>query len=742
VRLVKSSKPQKTRRRVEECDKTRRRKKEEGKEDQSLRYMMLITAILAVLIIGGLFYLTRLVFVIDPDLQYHLPYLKPDASEINKEGNAFTVLSEYEQSNDDAMTASKTHRGETTSQSQSQPLLSPSPLYTIPNSMPHIGDKSEDYARLRKDWDERYPPNSPERSLPALKEALANGNNGLSSIYNRLQAPPLAATLDDDDNNNDDDDDDDDKHLDYNIYDCPDDPPPGYPREYKTIDILKHWPPTQSLPVGSHYHHHHPNNNTTANNKNSIKEGNNNIIDGNTAPVMAHLGLCVFDYSRDYEKAMRYRSKEVPFVVRNDPTVAETVERWNDENYRRELFGSIDHSNSDSDAVRGHDAVNDSTTRKAYHRAERSITNQVLFRHSRKKRPPQFNKNYPSSSNKGVITNEKIHGQDIDLPEEGSSQSPPMPPRTKLVAMTYDQWYERAMEKEGNSIIDTDETGIRYYDANPNGKKSLYYYYFRLVGCGEKEGCEKNSTEYLFDEMPFFQPRGHYPQTSESRPNRSGRRNSNHRRGRGQKRSSSMSLDDIIGTTPTEIPESSSSESLYLVQPEKQRGIHCRFGMPGMIAANHYDASRNSIAVLGGSRRYIISRPKQCPNLGLYPIEHESARHSRVDWTTASEDYQNFANNHDNENGEESETQPSSSSSLDNTPSWIDYRKSLSLLANNATSTEVVLQAGDVLYLPSYWFHYIISLTTNMQCNTRSGRDGRDEQIMADCGFPSPRFKP
>jgi len=97
VRLVKSSKPQKTRRRVEECDKTRRRKKEEGKEDQSLRYMMLITAILAVLIIGGLFYLTRLVFVIDPDLQYHLPYLKPDASEINKEGNAFTVLSEYEQ---------------------------------------------------------------------------------------------------------------------------------------------------------------------------------------------------------------------------------------------------------------------------------------------------------------------------------------------------------------------------------------------------------------------------------------------------------------------------------------------------------------------------------------------------------------------------------------------------------------------------------------------------------------------
>jgi hypothetical protein len=742
VRLVKSSKPQKRRRRADECDNSRRRKKEDGEEVRSLRNMMILTAILAVLILVGLFYLTRLLLVIDPDLQYHLPYLKPDASEIDKKGNDFTVLSEDEHINDDSMTTSKTHRGETTV-TMSQPLPSPSPVYTIPNSMPHIGDKSEEYARLRKDWDERHPPNSPERSLPALKEVLANGNNGLSSIYNRLQAPPLAATTLEDDDNNDGDGDGDDKHWDYHIFDCPDDPPPGYPREYKTIDILKHWPPTQSLPVGSHYH---PNNNTTTNNKNNIKEADNNIIDGDTEPVMAHLGLCVFDYSRDYEKAMRYRSKEVPFVVRNDPSVAETVERWNDENYRRELFGSLDHSDSNRDADIGQDAANESTSRKAYHRAERSITNQVLFRHSRKKKPPQFNKYYPSSSNKGEKTSEKIHGQEDDLPEEGRSQSPPMPPQTKLVAMTYDQWYERAMEKEGNSMIDTDKTGIRYYDPNRNGKKSLYYYYFRLVGCGEKEGCEKNSTEYLFDELPFFQPRGHYPQTSESRPNRGerGRGNSNHqhRHGSAHITPSSMSIDDVIRTTPKEIPESSSSESLYLVQPEKQRGIHCRFGMPGMIAANHYDASRNSIAVLGGSRRYIISRPEQCPNLGLYPIGHESARHSRVDWTTASEDYQNFTKNHDNENGEESETQSSFSSSLDNTPSWIDYRKSLSLLANNATSTEVVLQAGDVLYLPSYWFHYIISLTTNMQCNTRSGRDDRDDQIMADCGFPSPKLKP
>lgn len=303
----------------------------------------------------------------------------------------------------------------------------------------------------------------------------------------------------------------------------------------------------------------------------------------------------------------------------------------------------------------------------------------------------------------------------------------PIPPPTKLVAMTYDQWYERAMEKEDNSIIDT-ETGIQYYDANLNGNKSLYYYYFRMVGCGEKKGCERNSTEFLFDEMPFFQPWGQ-PKTDLK---------SSRRHGLGHEHRQT-SPEDVSGTSKA-IPESFTSQSrqeiLYLVEPEKQRGIHCRFGMPGMIAVNHYDASRNMIAVLGGSRRYIVSRPEQCPNLGLYPEGHPSSRHSKVDWTTAFEDYQNLAN-HDNDNGEESKSYSSESI----TPSWINYRKSLSRLANNATSTEVVLQAGDVLYLPTYWFHYIISLTTNMQCNTRSGHDGRNDQIMADCGFLPPQHK-
>ena len=159
--------------------------------------------------------------------------------------------------------------------------------------------------------------------------------------------------------------------------------------------------------------------------------------------------------------------------------------------------------------------------------------------------------------------------------------------------------------------------------------------------------CDKDSSEYLFDELPFFQPRDDNP--------------------------------------------------LYMVDPKKQKGIHCRFGMKGVIAENHFDGSRNSIVLLGGERRYILSHPDQCENLSLFPRGHPSARHSAVDWSN---------------------------------PDWAKFPK-FSLAEVN----EVVLQAGDLLYLPTNWFHYIISLELNFQCNTRSGVEEKYMGAISDCGF-------
>jgi hypothetical protein len=160
--------------------------------------------------------------------------------------------------------------------------------------------------------------------------------------------------------------------------------------------------------------------------------------------------------------------------------------------------------------------------------------------------------------------------------------------------------------------------------------------------------------------------------------------------------------------SPSSDPQpSSSSPSLYDVDMDKARGIQCRFGTPGLTVEAHFDNERNYIAMIGGARRYLLAHPRSCPNLHLYPQKHPLERHSRVDWslmpnnknknTTTAEEFSNF---------------------------------------DMATLNEVVLNAGDVLYLPTYWFHHIVSLTTvNYQCNTRSGYSVEYDQTIYNCGF-------
>jgi hypothetical protein len=52
----------------------------------------------------------------------------------------------------------------------------------------------------------------------------------------------------------------------------------------------------------------------------------------------------------------------------------------------------------------------------------------------------------------------------------------------------------------------------------------------------------------------------------------------------------------------------------------------------------------------------------------------------------------------------------------------------------------VVLAPGEALFIPSYYFHFIISLDHNVQCNTRSGRDfgitnSKHAKTIQECGF-------
>ena len=391
-----------------------------------------------------------------------------------------------------------------------------------PRNMAKLGDKSRHYQKLRKSYDEDHSWDT-QRSLQLAHDLRMQGN-----LYTPIQNGV------------------------YDIYHCPDEPPEQYPVEWNTLDILNHWNPH----------------------------------DYSNPPKELYQGLCVFDYRKDYTKAMNYRDQELPFVMRHDPYVAATVERWNTPGYLEQLLGDTKY------------------------RAEYSHNNHFMY--------------HTGAGNHGK------KGKKAKRPQQENKKPPP----TENIHMTYQDWLEHANVTD-NTMVGPDHP----------------HWYFRLIGCGFMKGtpagkgqCDPDS-EYLFDELSFFQPK----------------------------------------------------PDLYMVQPQEQKGIHCRFGMEGVIAENHFDASRNAIVVLGGERRYILSNPNQCSNLALLPRGHPSARHSAINWADPDlEEYPQF---------------------------------------QHATSNEVVLQAGDALYLPTHWFHYIVSLTLNFQCNTRSGVDDRYHEPIQECGF-------
>ena len=158
---------------------------------------------------------------------------------------------------------------------------------------------------------------------------------------------------------------------------------------------------------------------------------------------------------------------------------------------------------------------------------------------------------------------------------------------------------------------------------------------------------------------------------------------------------------------------SSSTETFFVFEPDSQKGIQCRFGERGVTAATHYDAGRNMIAMMTGAKRYILSPPRECSRLGIVNERgHSIFRHSML----------NFGHlNH-----------------MDNTE-MPDAERAWMERSGDALAVETVLKAGEVLYIPSHWFHYITSLQKSAQCNVRSGVDlvgdrvfGGQEDVLQD----------
>jgi hypothetical protein len=355
----------------------------------------------------------------------------------------------------------------------------------------------------------------------------------------------------------------------YDVDDCPLHPPNDYPREYPIMDVLTKWPTLDTT--------YHPNR-------------------------QIHQGLCIFDFSKAQNPAdksqirqqiLNYRAAEVPYVVKNDPAVLQSVERWNTGRY---LHWKLQHR---------------------VFRGEFSHTKSMMY---------------------WKITN--VHNVPLDF----------VPP-TRIGPVTFEQWYERALSHDQNTTLDRygEYSYMRMDACLPQQKHCDAPHRFKFVLPNQYFWTQLSDANFMFEDLPFFNPK--YPELSE----------------------------------------------LYLVEPDKQAGINCRFGAEGLTAEDHFDNERNSIAILRGERRYILGHPENCPNMTLYPQKHPLERHSKVNWTNPD---------------------------LNEFP-----------LFSSVHVNEVILQAGDVLYLPTYWFHHIVSLNLNIQCNIRSGYSLEYDEIIDDCGF-------
>lgn len=120
--------------------------------------------------------------------------------------------------------------------------------------------------------------------------------------------------------------------------------------------------------------------------------------------------------------------------------------------------------------------------------------------------------------------------------------------------------------------------------------------------------------------------------------------------------------------------------------------------MRGIIAESHFDAGRNMVAMIKGSKRYILNPPSECQKLGIITEQkHPSYRHSVLDWS--------------------------------------DINQATSQGFANVNSIETIVKEGEILYIPSYWFHYIVSMEYSIQCNSRSGAPpaGQGENDMTTC---------
>lgn len=109
------------------------------------------------------------------------------------------------------------------------------------------------------------------------------------------------------------------------------------------------------------------------------------------------------------------------------------------------------------------------------------------------------------------------------------------------------------------------------------------------------------------------------------------------------------------------------------------------------------DIPRNFLVLLRGRKRYLLFPPSECAKLGiLLDPSHPEDRHSAVDWAD---------------------------------PEVLSRYAGLGA----AMALDVTLEAGEALFIPSFWTHLIVSLTETFQLNAMTTVAMRHSEMLTQC---------
>ena len=131
-------------------------------------------------------------------------------------------------------------------------------------------------------------------------------------------------------------------------------------------------------------------------------------------------------------------------------------------------------------------------------------------------------------------------------------------------------------------------------------------------------------------------------------------------------------------------------DELLVLNP-KRSSINAWIGQPHVIAHCHYDGYHNFYAQLYGTKKFTLFKPSNWPGLYPYPFLHPSHAQAQINLS-----------NHDE---------------LERFP-----------LVSRIEAVEVVLEPGDLLYMPPLWFHRVEALDVSISVNVWT--DSKQTELM------------